>query len=296
MSDDDPYASNPQILGLQSPPLVGRLADLLRTVRDGQLPQQAPSSLRALQWLASQRIGTIPDSMESAATGTRDPLRLGQQSMIPVMDRRDAQMVMDLGPLAQQGFGMKMASVLGAKPVAQIVKQSLTGNSTLDAGIDFVSQIEKLAEKHGNVFLRWSPSSSGDLSGLRRSRDFVSGETHPGLSAVEITGDMHPVDIASRLSEYSFLRMQDPASRPRVYLGNKIGVDSDGYASIRPTQLLAEPSDDVMSAIDKKLPDVMDSLDNIQRETARLEINPGHPYITERLNAAKASLSKLLGK
>jgi hypothetical protein len=164
----------------------------------------------------------------------------------------------------------------------------------IDAGIEFVSQIESLAEKHGRVYIRWSPSASGDLSGKQASRDFVSGETHSGLSAIEITGDMHPVDIAFRLSEYGFLRLQDRRSTPHVFLAEKVGVDSDGYESIKPTMLLLDSDADVVNAIDSKLADIMDSMDNIERESERLKKSPGHPAVVKRLNAAKAKLLRLL--
>ncbi|HAI60123.1 MAG TPA: hypothetical protein DCM32_09650 [Xanthomonadaceae bacterium] len=168
------------------------------------------------------------------------------------------------------------------------------GNAVIDAGVRFVSEIEALAEKHGRVYIRWSPSAKGDLSGSQQSRDFQSGATHAGLSAVEVTGDMHPVDIAKRLSEYGFLRMQDRRSAPRVYLADRTGTDSDGYASVKPKQLLLDSTPEVLKAIDSKLAEVMDAMDDIQRETKKLEKYPGHAAITERLQAAKERLAKLL--
>ena len=164
----------------------------------------------------------------------------------------------------------------------------------IDAGIDFVSKIESLAEKHGRVYIRWSPSAIGDLSGNQTSRDFQSGEMHSGLSAVEITGDMHPVDIASRLSEYGFLRLQDRQASPHVFLADRVGTDSDGYASIKPKTLLLESDKDVIKAIDSRLSEVMDAMDDVQRHSETLEKNPGHPAVTQRLESAKARLDKIL--
>lgn len=179
-------------------------------------------------------------------------------------------------------------------PQGDAQQGAVQGNAVIDAGIQFVSAIETLAEKHGRVYIRWSPSAKGDLSSNQQSRDFVSGATHSGLSAVEITGDMHPVDIASRLSEYGFLRMQDKRSAPRVYLADRVGTDSDGYASIKPTELLIDSTPDVVKAIDSKLSDIMDAMDDVQRESEKLAMYPGHKAVTERLESAKAKLNKLL--
>ncbi len=134
---------------------------------------------------------------------------------------------------------------------------------TIQAGKDFVQKIEALAEKHGRVFIRWSPSSQLDLSGEQRSRDFAAGAVHDGLSAIEVTDKTHPVDIAKALSEYMFLRMQDHEAVPHVYLADRVGTDSDGYASIKPKTLLMTAGSDVISAVDVGLSRVMDLEDEI---------------------------------
>lgn len=58
--------------------------------------------------------------------------------------------------------------------------------------------------------------------------------------------------------------------------------------------LLIDSDADVVNAIDAKLADIMDSMDNIERESERLKKSPGHPAVVERLNAAKAKLLRLL--
>jgi hypothetical protein len=143
--------------------------------------------------------------------------------------------------------------------------------ATLKRGREFVRQIEALAEKHGRVFIRWSPTAERDLQGDQRSRDFVSGAQHEGLSAVEITGDMHHVDIAKRLAEYGFLRMQDGRAVPRVYLAESVGADSDGYSSIKPREMALEADANVIAAIDARLADILDAEDEIETLRRRLE-------------------------
>lgn len=211
--------------------------------------------------------------------------------------------------LDRQNAGAKQAGQRGTNaPVTNpknVVGNSQGGRSAddsipgaakrvIDAGIDFVSQIEILAEKHKRVYIRWSPSAISDLSGSQTSRDFQSGAVHPGLSAIEITGDMHPVDIADRLSEYGFLRMQDRRSTPHVFLADRVGTDSDGYASIKPKKLLLDSDSAIVKAIDLKLSDIMDAMDNIERESEKLKTSPGHPAVMARLNSAKEKLDKLL--
>jgi len=169
--------------------------------------------------------------------------------------------------------------------------------ATFSAGKAFISQIESLAEQHGSVYVRWSPTSARDLSGPQNSRDFVAGTTHDGLSAVEITGDMHPVDIAKRVSEYGFLRMQDARSVPRVYLGDRVGTDSDGYALIKPKRLLEEASLDVLRAIDAGFTKALDLEDSIQTDEARLRkiTDPVAREITQSsLDEARKKLSEIL--
>lgn len=150
----------------------------------------------------------------------------------------------------------------------------------LAAAQDFVRQVERLAELHGRVFVRWSPTSERDLQGGQVSRDFVSGGTHAGLSGVEIDANTHAVDIAKALAEYGFLRMQDPASVPRIYTGERVGTDSDGHASFKATALAAETPRAVVEAIDAGFADVFTLQDDIARLEQRL------PKLTDKVGRA----------
>lgn len=156
-----------------------------------------------------------------------------------------------------------------------------------------IKNIESAAEKNGTVYVRWSPSAAGDLAPGAVSRDFVSGSTHNGLSAVPITGDMHPVDIAKSLREYGFLRMQDKRSMPRIYAGKQVGVDSDGYASIVPSEVLFELNKRQVSALDKKYADAVELMHRIELYKSR--IDRGAVAWQDSLDKAAKELAGILG-
>lgn len=162
-----------------------------------------------------------------------------------------------------------------------------------------VADIESLAEQHGKVYIRWAAGADFDLATGALSRDYVSGETHNGLSAVEITADTHPADIARALSEYMFLRMKDGAIKPRVYLGERIGTDSDAHALIKPSKLLYSPGDAVVRAIDRDFATIFDLRDGVASDQVRLAriTNPsGRDIVQRAMNDKQAKLDALISK
>ena len=159
-----------------------------------------------------------------------------------------------------------------------------------------VNEIERLSEQHGTVFIRWSRGPEHDMKTGASSRDFVSGQQHEGLSAIPIGSDMHPVDIARRLAEYGFLRMKDDRIRPFVYVGERVGTDSDGYALIRPTKKVAEISDTTIRAIDKgyaQAAALRDEIDVLESRSSRAQ-GSAKQIIDRDLVAAKQKLADLL--
>lgn len=180
------------------------------------------------------------------------------------------------------GAGVENALSAGARNLASpssmamqsqrgAVTVGLSKNELLNKLRQHVADVEKLAEQHGTVYVRWSPTSKRDLLPGATSRDFVSGSRHGGLSAVPITGEMHPVDIAKSIAEYGFLRMQDPKSVPRIYAAERIGTDSDGYASIANLRLLRDHDPEIVRAIDAGSDKAMDLLDDIEKYKSRIE-------------------------
>ena len=178
-------------------------------------------------------------------------------------------------------------------PMSKIDLSRIPGAAEAD---NAVREIERLAEQHGTVYIRWSAGTGHDLKPGANSRDSVSGSSHAGLSAIPISGDMHPVDIAKRLAEYGFLRMKDKGIRPRVYVGEQIGTDSDGYALIRPSSEVAKVSDETVRAIDSGYAKAAELRDRIDELSARLpKLQGSGRDITERnLAKARGELDQLL--
>ena len=166
----------------------------------------------------------------------------------------------------------------------------------------FIEQINEARNKGQSIFVRWSPTSERDLEPGRVSRDFVSGDTHAGLSGIEITPDMDDETIARRISEYGFARMQDPDSVPRIYYGEKVGADSDGHASFIPSGLALEADKDVISSLDRgyaKKKTLSEEIARTRNSLARLaargdENSIGYDIVRESLEENEKALAELL--
>ena len=182
---------------------------------------------------------------------------------------------------------------------AQKVEVNAKNTKNFKAAQKAVSDIEKFAETYGKVYVRWTVDPKFDMKDGARSRDYVSGETHEGLSAVEISSSDHPVDIASALSEYIFLRMKNPKIRPVVYAAERVGTDSDSHALIKPSAVLMEPDKSVISAIDAGFSHIVDLQDRLTRDKQRLEKLPeglGKDIVSKSVEKNEKSLNDLLMK
>jgi len=192
--------------------------------------------------------------------GIQDLLDQGEDFQIPFLDYKRG---------GQEGLHRAMAAKnLGEESIPVMIMRSARGedrvplpknaidnqNAVIESIMaplqEEISAILDLAKQHGTVYVRWAGNKKHDLSKGARSRDYQTGEMHQGLSAVGVTADMSPSDVAGRLHEYGYGRAAEPNSRPRVYLADKVGIDSDGYFSIRPRRLLREPSDETLMALD----------------------------------------------
>jgi hypothetical protein len=188
----------------------------------------------------------------------------------------------------------------------QIVRRYGDGPSAMvsydDPADKFMEQINEARNKGQSIFVRWSPTSERDLEPGRVSRDFVSGDTHAGLSGIEITPDMDDETIARRISEYGFGRMQSPDSVPRIYYGEKVGTDSDGYQSFIPSGLALEADKDVISSLDRgyaKKKTLSEEIARNRNSLARLtergdENSIGYDIVRESLEKNEKELSKVL--
>ena len=117
------------------------------------------------------------------------------------------------------------------------------------AQVNDITDIRTLLDQGEKVFVRWSAGPKYDLKPNAKSKDYVSGETHEGLSAVELTPDMSDGEIFAMVRDYSFLR-GEKADAPYFYAGRVVGRDSDGTPSIAPTKLLGSGSSRLMSFVD----------------------------------------------
>ncbi len=160
----------------------------------------------------------------------------------------------------------------------------------------FVEEVERLSEAHGKIYARWSGSEAHDLTPGAVSQDFVSGGRHAGLSAVPIDGTTHPIDIAKRLAEYNFLRMNNPKVAPRIYAGKQVGVDSDGYASIAPSKKLIDVPPEFVGHIDRGFVKAYELADRINAAKAKVEKSTGaaRQIWQDAINKDQAALAELL--
>ena len=100
--------------------------------------------------------------------------------------------------------------------------------------INSMAQLKKLIDdSEYAVYARWSRGFAKD-SKQGASRDYLSGETHAGLSAAEVNPAWLSDDayLARRVTEYIFLRTKDEKIGCHLYEGVECGKDSDGYPSI----------------------------------------------------------------
>lgn len=140
---------------------------------------------------------------------------------------------------------------------------------------EFVKKVEKLAEERGPIYVRWSANEAHDLTPGAVSRDYLSGGQHAGLSAVPIDATTHPVDIAKKLAEYNFLRMDNPGATPKIYIGKLVGRDSDGYASINPTEKALDVPAEFINHIDRDFAKAYDIFDSITEAKNKISSTSG---------------------
>lgn len=141
-----------------------------------------------------------------------------------------------------------------------------------EGGIKEISSIEDLKsftdEKPG-LFVRWSISPKSDIK-QRFSVDKVSGQSHAGLSAVEIEPGWSPGKLSRRVKEYGFLRMNDPNVKAWLYEGKRVGTDSDGYPVIEIKKAVGRLSDSLVSDLDSGVGKRLELQERIAEETAAL--------------------------
>lgn len=118
--------------------------------------------------------------------------------------------------------------------------------------IKSISELNDLVNSQENLFIRWSRGIEFDKKQCV-SRDFAAGCAHSGLSAVKLNKDWSEAELASRVSEYSFLRIKDGRISAWIYKGNEVGNDSDAASSITEVELVGTLSSGLIKQLDSGL-------------------------------------------
>ena len=115
--------------------------------------------------------------------------------------------------------------------------------------------IDKIRANDGELHVRWSKGPRYDMQPGARSIDYQTGMAHKGLSAVPIGDDSDIIQLIRYLREYEYLSQR--GVNVHIYKGEKVGTDSDGYDSIRPS--------DYIGALSPRLKKFVTSEDTMQR-------------------------------
>lgn len=172
--------------------------------------------------------------------------------------------------------------------------RSYMGGATLD---DIVTRLET-----GPLYARWSRGPRYDLRPGAVSRDYQSGATHDGLSAIELSNDLSRDRLLRFINDYSFLRAKDKDIRSHLYEAKRIGVDTDGAPTIRPTKYIGTISDDAISFMDDPANfdrlSLMDAIEQNKRALRFYEKNPPDyipTWTTQSLREMEGKLADLGG-
>jgi hypothetical protein len=198
------------------------------------------------------------------------------------------------GKLAPRPFTVtpKETPGKGTTPPAMAVKPRAlpAPNAQMD-----LQELKNIAAEHpGKVFVRWSSGSKYDMAPGAVSKDYQSGERHAGLSAVPIDGSDTIANIARYAGEYGHF-----APEAHVYLGDVVGTDSDGYASIKPLKHLGQLDEAVKQFLNSNGARHLSLTENIANNEKRLTSGQLDP-ITEKVlrqsnESSKSELAKLGG-
>lgn len=240
-----------EIRPLEVNPLTDHVLRLARLLRDSAPGGVALNPVSGMHNALAALIGSTPESVESYLTGTRDPFRAGQQSMIPVMDRNDARMVMDgvglipsmpaggaatplsllrkvpdIAPLADSGRAESLARALleVQKPVTRPVEVTLDalGGPRLTDGRHLRAAAEQVGLDALPVeVVKGSRRYTGDKADNELVKALLgSGPAWKrGKQDMYLAGDLSPRASAQRaqaIDEQVMWRVVDPADPQRV--------------------------------------------------------------------------------
>lgn len=230
-----------------------------------------------------------PDSYPAATAGGIDP-----NVMIPFAT--------DVAGMATTG-SLAAPAVQGA--VGMGVRTAAKGGKNVDMStIRSIGDLRAaIDENGGKLYVRWSAGPKYDMKPGAVSRDYQNGATHDGLSALELTNDLSDWELNKWLIDYSYLIDKNRAqTSPHIYAAERIGRDSDGGPTIRPTKHVG--------GLDKQFLDLLSDdntakrislMDSIKQNEYALELYKREPpkyltgYTAESLAKSKAELEALGG-
>lgn len=194
---------------------------------------------------------------------------------------------------------------LGAATLGMAIPGTARGvTEAVEAGVrpfKSLSDVRDAVGKYDDVFVRWSKGPDYDLKPGAVSRDYQSGATHAGLSAMPLSADLTDADLARHLRSYDYLTDLDRnPTAGHIYRGRRVGLDSDGSPVIAPSEYLGP--------IDPELHGYISSDDALRRLEIESEISRfrdalkyyethpqpfGSPYSQEGLTALEEMLKRL---
>lgn len=167
--------------------------------------------------------------------------------------------------------------------------------SVMGKQINNFNELKEIIGNNKDYFIRWSRGPKYDLK-MKNSKDYLTGEIHAGLSAVQIDPEWSTGYMARRSKEYGFLRSKDPKINAWVYKGEIIGTDSDGYPTIKIKKTIGSFNKKLVKKIDQGLADRLDLEEKLRKTIEmrqRASDKIGQKILDENIIKLKKQLDKM---
>ncbi|MHB1065497.1 MAG: DUF6098 family protein [Georgenia sp.] len=217
----------------------------------------------------------VPNPMSPAATDLR-------ANLLASLDPKDRRFALN-DPHFARVFSPNVGRPLPAvrRPVPMLNLKARSGKMdfrprhsdprSMSSEIQSVADLRRLLGENAGLYVRWSRGEALDKSSGERSRDWVTGRVHAGLSAIRLDPEWSAGRIARALNEYGHLRASAEGLEPHIYSGRLVGRDSDGYDSIRDVRTVARVAPELIRLLDRGLADALSEVESVQSIAARLD-------------------------
>lgn len=176
----------------------------------------------------------------------------GTVDAVAMPGRAAAGEIVTMGDILNTAGMVQLGGAAMPAPKGALRSGAMRDTTMPSRSVESIDDIRAMLSNDEDVFVRWSAGPKYDMVPGAKSKDYVNGSTHDGLSAVELRKDMSDQDIFKMVRDYSFLR-GEKANAPYFYSGKSVGVDSDGTPSIVPSKFLGAGSNRLMSFIDDEV-------------------------------------------